>query len=313
MNRTGKRVPLRVAVQVRVATHVAQGLRHMRDCGYAHLDIKPDNILILHGAAGGFEVKIADLGLALPINLANGRVLDPTWMWYASLSSPLQLTPQNLHGTSHWRRNRAWHWPETVLASSVLLVKHVRAGGLYWVCAESLILWRPVAVHNASDLCAALQETAALDGALCGFSPAFVRLADALLSLTCDALPIRRGTVGYLHPGSLMARHEGGVQDDLYAFGAVLWEMLTGKSPADELLRQVADVNKRTREGLRVETQRQLGSTNPDHIAMMAHARGWVGLQESVSLHLCCAALLKRSFFCWLGERSDGCGMHANN
>lgn len=45
------------------------GLRHIHEKGYAHLDIKPDNILITND----LQVKIADFGLSQPITGEDGK------------------------------------------------------------------------------------------------------------------------------------------------------------------------------------------------------------------------------------------------
>jgi len=53
---------------VRVLRHVANGLRMLHQCGFVHLDIKPDNILVGRNPAekcSGCCYKIADLGLAV--------------------------------------------------------------------------------------------------------------------------------------------------------------------------------------------------------------------------------------------------------
>lgn len=46
-----------------VLRHVANGLQVLHGCGYVHLDVKPDNILV--GRGRGYCYKIADLGLAV--------------------------------------------------------------------------------------------------------------------------------------------------------------------------------------------------------------------------------------------------------
>jgi serine/threonine protein kinase len=47
-----------------VLRHVASGLRVLHSCGFAHLDIKPDNILVSRNLKERGCYKIADLGLA---------------------------------------------------------------------------------------------------------------------------------------------------------------------------------------------------------------------------------------------------------
>lgn len=46
-----------------VLRHVSEGLRAMHSCGFAHLDIKPDNVMRGKGSSGRW--KIGDLGLAV--------------------------------------------------------------------------------------------------------------------------------------------------------------------------------------------------------------------------------------------------------
>lgn len=50
---------------VRVLRHVASGLRTLHACGFVHLDIKPDNILVSRCPREVGCYKIADLGLAV--------------------------------------------------------------------------------------------------------------------------------------------------------------------------------------------------------------------------------------------------------
>jgi len=49
---------------VKVLQHVDNGLKVLHSCGFVHLDIKPDNILISRNQRENGRYKIADLGLA---------------------------------------------------------------------------------------------------------------------------------------------------------------------------------------------------------------------------------------------------------
>lgn len=44
---------------------MARGLEHIRFYGFAHNDVKPENILVFKNAEGELVAKVADLGCAL--------------------------------------------------------------------------------------------------------------------------------------------------------------------------------------------------------------------------------------------------------
>lgn len=67
-----RRAPLTPPQRVQVLQDVCRGLQFMHSQRFAHLDIKPHNIL-LRAATGGYAAKLADFGTA--VQLAEGEVL----------------------------------------------------------------------------------------------------------------------------------------------------------------------------------------------------------------------------------------------
>jgi serine/threonine-protein kinase len=65
-----QRLPKSHAEAVRIFHQVAQGLAHMHARGFAHADIKPNNILVSEDEA----VKIIDLGQGCPLNTVKKRI-----------------------------------------------------------------------------------------------------------------------------------------------------------------------------------------------------------------------------------------------
>jgi serine/threonine-protein kinase len=65
-----QRLPKSHAEAVRIFHQVAQGLAHMHSRGFAHADIKPNNILVSEDEA----VKIIDLGQGCPLNTVKKRI-----------------------------------------------------------------------------------------------------------------------------------------------------------------------------------------------------------------------------------------------
>jgi serine/threonine protein kinase len=53
--------------RLRAVLDIARGLRDIHHCGIAHLDMKPDNIL-LHGDAGSFRCHITDFGISTVVS-----------------------------------------------------------------------------------------------------------------------------------------------------------------------------------------------------------------------------------------------------
>ncbi|XP_052204105.1 mitogen-activated protein kinase kinase kinase 20-like [Diospyros lotus] len=51
----------------RYAMMILKALRHMHERGYAHCDVKPENIIVFPSKNGGNSVKITDFGIAQKI------------------------------------------------------------------------------------------------------------------------------------------------------------------------------------------------------------------------------------------------------
>lgn len=77
----------------------------------------------------------------------------------------------------------------------------------------------------------------------------------------------------------------------MYAYGVTLWEMLVGRDPRKELLRQLGGLAQHQHTMLREEAAR-LGvrAADPDEMALLAQFLGCIGLDQEVTYP---AALLR--------------------
>ncbi|KAH6758666.1 hypothetical protein C2S51_018901 [Perilla frutescens var. frutescens] len=67
---------------------ILRGLRHIHELGYAHCDLKPDNVLLVRGGVTGLRAKIGDLGLAKRVKQSKKRKLGLCWEGTAMYLSP---------------------------------------------------------------------------------------------------------------------------------------------------------------------------------------------------------------------------------
>ncbi len=70
-----------------ILIEVASALEHMHDCGYMHLDFKPDNVLITRNV----NVKLVDFDLARPIPKKAKKI-------WKNPGTPLYMAPEQLQG-----------------------------------------------------------------------------------------------------------------------------------------------------------------------------------------------------------------------
>jgi len=78
---------------VRIATGAAEGLAAAHETGVVHLDVKPENVFLVHEADGRELVKIIDFGLAAPRGDAGAVVRVD-----AACSTPEYMAPEQARG-----------------------------------------------------------------------------------------------------------------------------------------------------------------------------------------------------------------------
>lgn len=87
------------SVALRWGKEAAQGLAALHAAGYRHLDLKPDNLLLTPPRDGPQRIKLADLGVALPLTAAEHLLRGtPGWM------APEQMHP---HAAGRYRTGAA--------------------------------------------------------------------------------------------------------------------------------------------------------------------------------------------------------------
>jgi hypothetical protein len=77
----------------RLVAEVAQGLRHAQSQGIIHRDVKPENVLLAPRPDGGITAKLADLGLARPVQAPVGGGQDLTAAGQV-LGTPSTMAPE---------------------------------------------------------------------------------------------------------------------------------------------------------------------------------------------------------------------------
>ncbi|MCA8958969.1 MAG: serine/threonine protein kinase [Planctomycetes bacterium] len=87
--RVQERGPYRESELIELARAIAQGLANAHDHGMLHRDLKPDNILL--GDNG--EIKIADLGLAMPVDDADLMSIE-----HQRMGTPFYMSPEQIQG-----------------------------------------------------------------------------------------------------------------------------------------------------------------------------------------------------------------------
>lgn len=53
---------------LRFFSHLVSGMKHLRQNGFSHRDIKPGNILVCIADDGSYVYKLSDFGTAKPLN-----------------------------------------------------------------------------------------------------------------------------------------------------------------------------------------------------------------------------------------------------
>lgn len=100
--------PTAVPAMIRVFTEIAQGLHHVHAHGFAHADIKPNNILLQKG--GG--LKIIDFGQSCPLGHTKARIQGtPDYMApEQALRQPIDQRTDvfNLGATMYWVATGKW-------------------------------------------------------------------------------------------------------------------------------------------------------------------------------------------------------------
>ena len=84
------------AVRLKLLVDVAQAVASAHDIGVLHKDLKPANILVVPGADGGWQIRVADFGSASLFDPSRLQALGITNLGFTQTAS---LTAQELTGT----------------------------------------------------------------------------------------------------------------------------------------------------------------------------------------------------------------------
>ncbi len=132
---------------VQILWPIADALRALHDKGIIHRDIKPDNIFLSRGDAGGLQPKLLDFGIARVLADESNRLTQRG----AVMGSPEYMAPEQVMG--HDVDSRVDMWAFCVVLYEAISGRRPFDGGSVMALFASILRQepRPLGMHDGVD------------------------------------------------------------------------------------------------------------------------------------------------------------------